>query len=401
MQAAHQISERTGTTLPIALIFQAPTVRALAAFVEHAARGEQVREAPLVAAEHAGPQPLSFAQSRLWFLEQLGVFGSAYSLPVAFRIDGPLDVAAFERSFAEMIRRHAILRTRFAIEDGEPVQVAGAAGDFHVASFDLSDLAPADGDAALARILASESARPFDLRRGAPLRVTLLRLGAEQHVAAIVMHHIVSDAWSIAIMVRELTALYEAYAAGLAPSLAELPVQYADFARWQRAALQGAALDERLAYWRERLDGAARIALPTDRPHPRVPTHAGAYVPLALPAALAPALRELAGREGATLFMVVLAAFDVVLARWTGRHDVVVGSPIAARTHPLTAGLIGFFVNTLALRTDLSGDPTFRALIARVRDGTLGAYLHQDVPFEKIVEALHSARDFARQPLFR
>jgi amino acid adenylation domain-containing protein len=405
VQVVHQISARTATALPITLIFQTPTVRALAGFVEQAVRAEQAPgdgrlELAPAAADRTGPQPLSFAQSRLWFLEQLGEFGSAYSLPVAFRIDGVLDVPAFERSFAEMIRRHEILRTHFGIEHGEPVQVVDPAGSFSTASFDLSGLTVPERAAAQARILADESARPFDLRRDALLRVTLLRLAPEQHVAAIVMHHIVSDAWSIAIMMRELTVLYESYAAGLPSPIPELPVQYADFARWQRTVLQGEALDLRLGYWRERLDGAARIALPTDRPHPRVPTHAGAYVPLTLPAPLAPALRELARREGATLFMVVLAALDVVLARWTGQHDVVVGSPIAARTHPLTADLIGFFVNTLALRTDLSGDPTFRELIARVKDVTLGAYVHQDVPFEKIVEALHSTRDVAREPFF-
>jgi amino acid adenylation domain-containing protein len=399
-QAVHQISARVGTMLPIALIFQAPTVRALAALVEQAARGEQRYEPPLVAGHGAGPSPLSFAQSRLWFLEQLGGFGSAYLLPIAFQIDGALDVPALERSFAEMIRRHEVLRTRFATEGGEPVQVVDVAGDFQAVYYDLSELAPSERALTQARILAEVTSRPFDLRRDALLRVTLLRLSPEQHVAVVVMHHIIADAWSLAIMVRELSALYASYVAGLSSPLAELPVQYADFARWHRSMLAGAALDERLSYWRERLEGAERLALPADRPQPRVPTHGGAYVALTLPAGLAPTLRALASGEGATLFMVLLAALNAVLSRWTGQSDIVIGTPIAGRTHPLTADLIGFFVNTLALRTDLSGDPTFRELVARVKDGTLGAHLHQDLPFEKLVHSLGSSRDFALQPLF-
>ncbi len=346
--------------------------------------------------------PLSHAQERLWLLEQIGVLGSAYNLPAAVRLRGLVDVAALQRALALVVERHEVLRTRFAVVDGSPVQVIDPAGSFELVVEDLSEL-PEDERAAAARerigVLAKQ---PFALAHGPLFQGRLLRLSEKEHIAVVVMHHIVSDGWSIGVLIREVGALYAAFAAGRPSPLPALPVQYADYALWQRSRLQGDALEKQVSYWREHLTGAPTVLdLPTDRPRPAVQSYRGESFAIGLPAELTASLDELARSEGATLFMVLLAAFNVVLSRWSGQEDVVVGSPIAGRSHRELEGLIGFFINTLPLRTDLKGDPSFTELLGRVKETALDGYAHQEVPFEKLLEVLQPKRDLSRQPIFQ
>jgi non-ribosomal peptide synthetase component F len=346
--------------------------------------------------------PLSFSQERLWFLDQLQPGQTAYNQPAALRLDGALDVAALEASLTELVRRHEVLRTRFEIVGGEAAQRIDPPAPFRLPVTDLSGPCggPARGGGGAAG--GEEAARPFDLSAGPMLRARLLRLGGEEHVLLATMHHIVSDGWSMSVMTREIGALYAAFAAGAASPLPELALQYADYALWQRSWLDGEAMERQLGYWRERLaDAPPVLELPTDRPRPAEPSGRGGEVPFAVPAALTGRLQALARSEGATLYMVLLAAYQAVLSRWSGQDEVVVGSPVAGRSHRALEPLIGFFVNNLAMRTDLSGDPSFRALLGRVREGALQAYAHQDVPFEKLVAELQPARDLARHPLFQ
>ena len=356
---------------------------------------------PLVAGERSSTVALSHAQERLWFLEQLRA-GAFYHIAGALRLEGILDVAALERAFGEVVRRHESLRTRFAAADGVPVQRIEAAGAFALDVIDLAGLCEAERDGQARRLAREEVEQRFDLAREPLLRARLLRLGAHVHVALVTMHHIVSDGWSQEILIRELSLLYAAFVAGRGSPLGDLPVQYADYALWQRKWLQSEALARQVDYWKERLAGApSALELPSDRARPAVASHRGATVPFAATAALSAGLGELSRREGATLHMVLLAAFAMLLGRWSGQRDIVVGAPIAGRSHRETEGLIGFFVNTLALRMNLSGEPSFRALLGRVKETALGAYAHQDLPFEKLVEVLQPVRDLSRQPVFQ
>jgi amino acid adenylation domain-containing protein len=345
---------------------------------------------------------LSFAQQRLWFLDQLAPGNHFYNIPAAVRLQGRLDVKAFERSLNEVVNRHEVLRTTFPAVDGQPVQSIAPALPFTMPVIDLREF-PQDAREARARLIAAEEAqRPFDLAEGPLLRARLLRLGDEDYVALLTMHHIVSDGWSMGVLVREVAALYEAYSHGRQSPLEELPIQYADYAAWQREWLSGEVLESQLAYWKERLAGVAPILeLPSDHPRPAVQSHRGASQAVALPQSLTEQLKALSQRQGGTLFMTLLAAFQTLLMRYTGRQDVVVGSPIANRGRAEIEGLIGFFVNTLALRTDLSGDPPFVELLGRVKEVALGAYAHQDLPLERLVEELQPERDLSRHPLFQ
>jgi natural product biosynthesis luciferase-like monooxygenase protein len=345
--------------------------------------------------------PLSFAQQRLWFLEQLEPGSAAYNVPAAVRLRGRLNVAALAQSLTEIARRHETLRTTFAAVDGQPVQIVAAAQELQPEFTDLGELPQAERETLIARLAVEEAQRPFDLSAGPLVRVRLLRLGAEEHVALLTMHHIISDGWSMGLLIKELGVLYDACARGAASPLGELPVQYADFAQWQRDSLRGTALDEQLAYWRDKLAGAPALELPTDRPRPAVQTFRGAKQPLAVGAPLAAALEQLGGRHGATLHMTLLAAFKTLLCRYTGQRDIVVGTPVAGRDEVELEELIGLFVNTLVLRTDLTGDPTFSEALRRVREVALDAYAHQHVPFERLVEELHPERDLSRNPLFQ
>jgi amino acid adenylation domain-containing protein len=364
---------------------------------------------PIVPRAEGEPAPLSFAQRRLWFLDRLEP-GAMYNSPLALRVHGALDASALQRALGEMVRRHASLRSVFRADArGEGEQVALPAGGFPLPSDDLSALAGDEREARALRIVHDEVRRPFDLAAGPVFRARLLRLAADEHVLVLAMHHVVSDGWSLGVLFRELGALYEAFSAdapaplALGPSpLAPLPLQYADYAAWQRGHWTEERLAAQLAWWRRALEGApAVLELPADRPRPAVQSHRGARLRVALPHALAEGARALARREGATPFMVMLAAFQVLLWRWSGEDDLVVGSPVAGRTRPETEGLIGFFVNTLPLRADLSGDPAFAALLHRVRNTTLGAYQHQDLPFERLVEALHPGRSLSHAPVFQ
>src|SRR4051812_33241311 len=343
--------------------------------------------------------PLSFAQERLWFLEQLESLGTAYNLGNAFRLLGHLDVAALERSLRELVRRHEGLRTRFYAVDGQGVQQIGDGSDWHLERPDAHALLA--GAMGRDEWINSQLTRPLDLSKGS-FRVGLVRLADQEHLLLVNMHHIITDGWSFAILIRELNALYTAYVRKELPSLARLEVQYADYALWQRRWLQAEVLERQLSYWRRQLAGIpAALELPTDYPRPQVPSSRGARHTLALRGGIARELRDLARREGVTLYVVLLAAFQVVLGRWSNQQDVTVGSPSAGRTQRLTEGLIGIFVNTLVMRTDLSGDPPFRDLLQRVRETALGAYAHEEVPFEKLVAELQTQRDMSRQAIFQ
>ncbi len=344
---------------------------------------------------------MSFAQERLWFLEQLKPGSSVYNICRAARLNGPLKIHALETSLNETVERHGILRTNFSVVDGRPVQIMVPERKISIALIELFELSASERDAEVGRLITADSGLPFDLSQGPLLRATLLRLGDNDHIFILTTHHIVSDAWSMGILTREFWTLYDAYANGRPFSRPDLPVQYADYAVWQREWLQGEVLEAQLSYWRKQLDNVPMLNLPTDRTRPAQQSYRGSKQPVTLSESLTAAIHELSRREGVTQFMALLVAFQILLHRYTGQEDVVVGSPIANRNCTEVEGLIGFFVNTLVLRTDLSGEPTFRKLLLRVRDVSLGAYAHQDLPFEKLVQELQPERDLSRNPLFQ
>ena len=348
-----------------------------------------------------GALPLSFAQQRLWFLDQLEPGTPAYTLAVRRRFRGPLDVTALANALGEIVRRHEALRTTFVSRGGQPVQQVADPQPVALPVVDLAQYDASERHRRAARLVSEETQRPFDLARGPLVRAVLLRLGAEEHDLLVSVHHIVADGWSLGVLARELTALYEAFVGGRASPLAELPLQYADFAVWQRQWLTGEILERQRRYWLEHLAGRPEpLHLPSDQPRSGRPRTAGGSHDFIVPYALAADLRELSRREGATLFMTLLAAFKVLLSRYTGRDDIVVGTPVANRHHVELEPLIGLFANTLVLRTDLAGDPTFREVLARVRETCLNAYGHPDMPFEKLVEELQPARVLGQNPLF-
>jgi non-ribosomal peptide synthetase component F len=320
----------------------------------------------------------------------------------AVRMHGPLDLAALARSAREIVRRHEALRTSFRVQRGVPVQVVEPLSGTLLRLVDLAGLPSAARDAEVRRLAGAEVRRPFDLSTGPLLRLTVARLEEEDHVLVLTIHHIVSDGWSLGVFVSELAALYRAFAAGRPSPLPELPIQYRDFALWQREWLSGEVLDAQLGYWRHRLAGAPPLLrLPVDRPRPPVQGTRGATRAWRLPAAAAHSLRALCRAEGATLFMGLLAAFKALLRAVCGQDDVVVGTDVANRGRREVEGLIGFFVNSLVLRTGLGGDPTFRELLGRVRATTLGAYAHQDLPFSRLVEELRPERSRSHNPFFQ
>lgn len=345
--------------------------------------------------------PLSFAQQRLWFLDCLEPGSPAYNIPRAIRMRGALDVAALERSLGEIVGRHESLRTTIATVDGHPVQRIAPVGRWSLRLPDLNGFSESEREAEVRRVAEEEVRRPFDLGRGPLFRANLLRIAPTDHLLLVTMHNIVSDGWSMGVFRREFRDLYAAYSAGRESTLGELPVQYGDFAAWQRAWLSGNVLERQLSYWREQLAGLPVLELPTDRPRPPAQSFRGARHRWTLSSGLTEALKRLGHQQGCTLFMTLLAAFNTLLHRYSGQDDIVVGSPIAGRNHPDTEGLIGFFLNTLVLRTKLSGNPTFRELLDRVREVALGAYAHQDLPFEKLVEELQPERTRSHNPLFQ
>jgi amino acid adenylation domain-containing protein/FkbH-like protein len=346
--------------------------------------------------------PLSFAQTRLWFLEQLQPNSALYTIPRALQLNGSLNYEALKLALNEIVARHESLRTTFVAQDGTPMQVIASAKTVELPVIDLSQLPEPEQLAQVEHHLKQQAVCPFDLSRDLMLRPSLLRLSDSQHILGIVMHHIASDGWSMGIFLHELAALYNAHVTGVACSLPELPIQYADYAHWQRQWLSSQVLDHQLNYWKQQLaDAPPLLELPTDRVRPAVQTVNGATKKAILPAPLTQALKALSQQEGVTLFMTLLTAFNILLHRYSGQSDIVVGSPIAGRNQIETEGLIGFFVNTLALRTCFQSNPTFRDVLNQVRSVALGAYAHQDLPFEKLVEQLQTERDLSRTPVFQ
>ena len=403
IQIIARAREAFDAEVPLRAIFEAPTIAGLAERIEIAMREGDGEEAPpVVRVSREEPLPLSFSQERLWFLDQLEPGSAAYNVPIGLRISGVLDARALERALIELTRRHEVLRTTFATVDGKPTQVVHASIALRLAVEDLTSVAADKREAVARREGEVEAQRPFDLAKGPLLRARLLRLGDTDHVLLLTVHHIVTDAWTRGILAREIAALYASIRDDRPHHLADLPVQYADYASWQRRYLTGETLDRLLGYWTKQLSGApAAIELPTDRPRPPVQSGRGARRSLDMPLSLAESLADLARREGATLFMTALAAFDVLLYRYTNQGDLSIGTPVANRTRPETEGLLGFFVNTLVLRTTLDGEMTFKDLLARVRESCLASYAHQEMPFERLVTELAPERDLSRPPLFQ
>jgi amino acid adenylation domain-containing protein len=389
--------------LSLSHFFETPTVAALAGYIERAHPPQHGAKAlALQPASRGGTLLLSFAQQRLWFLDQLAPGSTAHNLFVAVQLTGHLNVMALERSFNEIIGRHEVLRTVLSAVDGEPLQVILPSMTIQMPVIDLREiLVDTEREAEAHHLATLEAQRPFDLARGPLLRATLLRLAEDEYRLLLTIHHVVFDGWSKGILAQELSALYEALSSGRPASLPSLPMQYADFAQWQRQWLQGEVLAAQLAYWKQKLADAPTLQLPTDRPRPAVQSSRGARQWFVLPNTLSRALRALSRQERVTLFMTLLAAFQTLLSRYTGQTDIVIGSPITGRNRRELEDLIGCFLNMLVLRTDLSGNPTFRELLARVREVCLEAYAHQDVPFEKLVEELHLERNLSRNPLFQ
>jgi amino acid adenylation domain-containing protein len=346
--------------------------------------------------------PLSFAQQRLWFFHRLQPDNIAYNLASAIRLTGSLLVEVLEQTLNEIVRRHEVLRTSFAVVDSQTVQVIASDQAVKLQVVDIRHISTAKRMARAQELAVKEVQRPFDLAQAPLLRALLLRLGQADYILLLTMHHIVSDGWSRGVLYSELSVLYEAFAKGEPSPLADLPVQYADFAIWQRNWMQGQVLEQHLAFWKRHLDEAPRaLVLPTDRRRPALQGYYGANLLRLLPDSVTKRLRILARQEEVTLFMILLTAFNALLFRYTGQQELVVGSPIANRNYPETEGLIGSFVNMLALRSDVSGNPTARELLQRVREVCLDAYTHQDLPFERLVEALQPDRDLSRHPLFQ
>ncbi|HEX6039302.1 non-ribosomal peptide synthetase, partial [Longimicrobium sp.] len=400
-QVVSRVRDAFGVDLPLRALFEAPTVEGLAARAVAAKAGGTEVPPPLVPQPREGSVPLSFAQQRFWFVEQMGPGANAYIIPVALRMSGPLDVDAFHRALDGLVARHEALRTVFRLEGDQPVQVILPVASMDLPLHDLSRLGEDEKEAEARRITDGEVRQRFDLANGPVFRARIIRLADEDHVVLLSLHHIVADAWSLGVLFRELEALYAAARDGRDADLPPLPVQYADYALWQRGRMRGEALERELAHWRGLLDGAPTLDLPTDRPRPAEQTFRGGFVPLSLGAELSAAVTALARAGGATEYMTLLAGYALLLHRWSGADDVVIGSPIAGRTPRETEGLIGAFLNTLALRIDLSGDPSFRQLLARVRSVAVDAYAHQEVPFERLVEELKVERSLARHPLFQ
>jgi amino acid adenylation domain-containing protein len=400
-QVISRVRELFQVELPLRTLFESPTLVGLAESVEAARRGAQAVQVPsILPIPRENLLPLSFSQERMWFLYQFEPNNTAYHIPLAVRLTGPLDVPVLQQSVNEIVRRHEILRTTFANKNGPPVQVIAPNLTLTLPVIDLREFPPSEREAEARRLVTTEAQRPFDIARGPLFRITLFRLEAEEYVVLVVMHHIVSDAWSLSLLWQEITSLYEAFSAGKSISLPELLIQYADFAHWQRQWLQGEVLETQLAYWKQQLAGAPSVLeLPADRPRPATQTLRGASQSFPLPESLVEALRTLSRQEGATLFMTLLAAFKALLYRYTGQADILIGTPIANRHWLAVEGLMGTLVNTLVMRTDLSGNPTFRELLSRVREVALEAYAHQELPFEQLVEALQPERALSHSPL--
>lgn len=402
-QVMVRVRKTMGVELLLPVLFENPTVAQFATHVESYAPGSATTELPpIVPVPRDRELPLSFAQQRLWFLEQLKPGDPLYHSFHALVIDGPLDVGALELSLNEIIRRHEVLRTVFETVDGNPVQRIQPFTPMSLRSINLSNVPHDERSATLEQLATEESQRPFDISRGPLIRALLVVFNEQEHALLFTLHHIVDDGWSIGILSREVSVLYDAFVSGAPVPLPELPIQYADFAVWQREHLEGDALNEQLSYWRNQLANIPPVLeLPVDRPRPDVGSFRGARMTFEMSKELRQQLKQLSQREGVTLFMVLLAAFDVLLYRYSNQPDIVVGTAIANRNRDETESLIGFFVNMLVMRTDLSGNPTFLEVLKRVKQMTLAAYQHQDVPIEQIIEMLQPQRSMNRTPLYQ
>jgi amino acid adenylation domain-containing protein len=403
MQIISRVREAFGVDLTIQSLFESPTVGEFAYRVEEDMKDQQTApSSPMQSVARDADLWLSFAQQRLWFLDQWEPSSPFYNSPTALRLSGRFDVPVLQRTLFEVVRRHEVLRTSFPSVNGQPQQRIVERWEPPLPVIDLSALDQVVGEEMAKWLAQREALQPFNLATGPLLRATLLRLSAEEHVLLFTMHHIVSDAWSMGLLVREVAALYRAYQEGQESPLEELAVQYADYAVWQREWLGGEVLEGQLEYWRRQLAGSpAVLALPTDRPRPKVQSFRGASSQFRLSAELTAGLKELSRRSGVTLFMTLLAGFALLLWRLSGQEDICVGTAIANRTRRETEGLIGFFVNTVVLRTELSGEMSSRQLLGRVREVCLGAYGHQEVPFERLVEELRPERSLSHSPLFQ
>ncbi len=400
-QVMSRARESFHVDLPLRSIFETPTIAGLANQIQLALQNSRgaVERPPIVHVSRSQELPLSFSQARMWFMHRIAPESPAYNLGVALRLEGRLNRVALTNSLNEIVRRHEAIRTVFPSVDGQPRQVSTEWQPVNVRLIDLQNL-PLDQRLAKAKQLVSEeSRRPFNLERDLLIRVLLVRVDENEHVLAVNMHHIASDQWSMGIIARELTHLYSAFSTGSQAQLKPVALQYADFAVWQRQWLSSEVLQQQLAYWKEKLKGLQPLALPTDKPRPSVQTFNGAYLTFDIPEILIDRLKDLSAQEGATLYMTFLAAFKALLRRYSGQTDIAVGSPIANRNWLAVENIVGTFVNTLVLRTDLSGDPSFRDLLARVRDVTIDAFARQETPFEKLVEELHPQRDTSLSPL--
>ncbi|HEY0079206.1 MAG TPA: amino acid adenylation domain-containing protein [Pyrinomonadaceae bacterium] len=402
-QVVSRLREALQVELPLHTFFESPTVAGLAEALAHldTQEGRVPQPPPIKRRAQKGGVPLSFAQQRLWFLDQLQPGSPFYNIPVAVRLKGDLDESALKRTLNEIIDRHEVLRTIFVSEGVEPLQVVVPSMKLSIPRIDLAGLNADAREREARRLIGEEARRPFDLAKGPLVRATLLRLREDEHILMLTMHHVVSDGWSMGIVVREVAALYQAFVEGRPSPLEELPIQYADYAVWQREWLRGEALEAELSYWTNQLRGAPVLELPTDKPRPEEQTFNGAYEPVVIPKDLSASLKALGEREGATLFMTLLAAYQTLLSYYAHQDDISVGTDIANRNRRETEGLIGFFINQLVLRTDLSGNPSFEELLKRVQKLTLGAFAHQDVPFDLLVDALKLERSLKRSPLFQ
>ena len=418
-QVISRLKEKFHIPLPLRALFEMPTIAKLA---EETARlqmnsenattasqsssspsfgGSDVQTTAIRRVDRTGKLALSYGQQRLWFISQLEPDNAAYNVPAAVRVMGPLDRESLERTLREIVRRHESLRTRFVSLNGEPQQIIDASIGVELPVTELSHLSEPERETEARRLALQEAQQPFDLARGPLFRVKLLRLDSQDHVLVFNMHHSVSDAWSVGVVVREVSAIYKSFSAGQPSPLPELAIQYADFSAWQRELLSGPLLTEQQDYWKRKLAAVEPLMLPTDRPRTSMQRQDGALSHFTLPLELTEALKTLSRKQGATLYMILLAAFQALLCRYSGQSDIAVGSPIAGRSRTETEGLIGFFINTLVLRTDLTGQPDSMELLRRVKETTLEAYANQDVPFEKLVEVLLPQRDLSRTPLFQ
>jgi amino acid adenylation domain-containing protein len=398
----NRVKEVFGVEIPLRSVFETPTVAGMADAVAAAFVAGREAETPLARAPEGEPVPLTSAQRRLWFIDQLTPGDSAYNVYLAFDLKGDLNRAAFERALEELVRRHDILRTTYSAVGGQPVAVVSREPSFSLTFKDLSDMRAEEREAAAEAFISEEAVRGFDLERGPVLRAALARLSDEEHVLLLTQHHIATDGWSLSLLLSELSTLYAAYRSAGVPALPTPPVTYADYALWQRQRLEGGELTRQLAYWRERLAGApAVLDLPSDRARPGAPTWRGGGVRWRVEADLMGRLRRLCRAEGVTPFMALMGAYAALLGRYAGVEELLVGVPVAGRGRPELERVVGLLANTLVLRVELGGDPSFGELLGRVREWSLGALAHQEVPFERLVEELAPERGLAAHPLFQ